>query len=628
MTLIHFAFASALLVAAPMAGAQTVDPALSDAAYTRARYVKRVARIPMRDGARLFTQIYVPRDASPSTRFPVVLTRTPFSTGAEVDSILPPSVAPDPFMLRDGYIFVQQEVRGRYRSEGTFENMRPPGTAADRARGHSDEISDAFDTIRWLIDSVPNNSGRVALHGMSYGGFYAAMGALSRHPAIQAMSMQAPTADFWTEDFHHNGAFVLTSLWAVPIFGTPRPSPTASHWWAPTFAAIPDTAMAHDYEWLLALGSLQNARWLSQDSWWQALTAHPSRDAWWRARELAPHLRDLRVPTLLIGGWFDAENLNGTIAVQRALQSRSPNSPLTYVMGPFGHRQWTATSVGRTMHGAVVFGDSLETHVQRDLEAVFFRERLKGSPSPSARSSSRAHLFDTGAKRWIDFPRWPATQATAVRWNLSPDGAIATTRAKIGTRSWTSDPAHPVPARCTGTTVEDGAPNLVMSDDQRCLIGRSDVLTFTSAPLRKDLTIAGALTATLRFATSQSDADVVVKLIDVYPETDPTMAGYHQLVRGEILRGRFREGGERAIPFVAGQATTVRLVLPDVLHTLKAGHRLEVQVQSSWFPWFDRNPQRFVPNIFRAADADFVSAQHTLWFGGASGSHLELPILR
>ncbi len=626
MTLIKFALASVLLVSTHMAGAQTVDPALPDAAYTRARYVKRVARIPMRDGVRLFTQIYLPRDASPSSRFPMVLTRTPFSTGAEADSILPSSVAPDPFMLRDGYIFVQQEVRGRYRSEGEFENMRPPGTAADRARGRSDEISDAFDTIRWLIDSVPNNSRRVALHGMSYGGFYAAMGALSRHPAIQALSLQAPTADFWTEDFHHNGAFVLTSLWAVPIFGTPRPSPTASHWWAPAFSAIPDSAMSHDYDWLLALGSLNNANWLSKDPWWQALTEHPTRSAFWRTRALAPRLRDVRVPTLLIGGWFDAENLNGTIAVHRAMQSQSPAASLTYVMGPFGHRQWTATNVGRTMHGAIAFGDSLETHVQRDLEAVFFRERLKASRTPSIRS--KAHLFDTGSRRWIDFARWPAPHVRSVRWNLSSDGALATTSVNVGTRSWTSDPARPVPARCTGTTVEDGAPNLVMSDDQRCLINRTDVLTFTSTPLTKALTIAGALKASLRFATSQTDADVVVKLIDVYPETDSAMAGYHQLVRGEILRGRYREGGDRALPFVAGQSTTVRLALPDVLHTIRAGHRLEVQVQSSWFPWFDRNPQRFVPNIFHAADTDFVSARHTLWFGGAVGSYLEIPILR
>lgn len=626
MTLIRFALASVLLAAAHMAGAQSADPALPDAAYTRARYAKRVARIRMRDGMHLFTQIYVPRDASPSTRFPIVLTRTPFSTGAETDSILPPSVAPDPFMLREGYIFVQQEVRGRYRSEGEFENMRPPGTAADRARGRSDEISDADDTIRWLIDSVPNNSGRVALHGMSYGGFYAAMGALSRHPAIRALSLQAPTADFWTEDFHHNGAFVLTSLWAVPIFGTARPSPTASHWWAPAFGAIPDTAMAHDYEWLLALGSLRNVNWLAQDAWWQALAAHPTRDAFWRARDLAPQLRDLRVPTLLIGGWFDAENLNGTIAVQRALHARSPASPLTYVMGPFGHRQWTATNVGRTMHGVIAFGDSLETHVQRDLEAPFFRARLKGSLPASTRSS--AHLFDTGARRWREFPRWPGTEATTVRWNLAPDGSVATTPASAGTRTWTSDPAHPVPARCSGTTIEDGAPNLVMSDDQRCLLNRRDVLTFTSAPFARDLTIAGALKATLRFATSQTDADLVVKLIDVYPDSDPTMSGYHQLVRGEIVRGRFREGSERALPFVSDQPTTVRLTLPDVLHTIKAGHRLEVQVQSSWFPWFDRNPQRFVPNIFHAADADFVSARHTLWLGGPSGSHLDLPILR
>lgn len=607
-----------LAVVAPWLAAQPVAPSLPEDAYARARYVKRVARIPMRDGVTLFTQIYAPRDAGDTHRYPLVVTRTPFSTGAESDTLFPPTIAPDPVMLRDGYIFVQQEVRGRYRSGGTFDHMRPPHAPRARADGRADEVSDADDTIRWLLANVTGHNGKVALHGVSYGGFYAAMGALSRHPAIAALSLQAPTADFWYEDFHHNGAFVLTSLWAVPIFGTPRPAPTATHWWASAFAAIPDSAMANDRAWLLALGPLANVSWLASDSWWQALVAHPTRDAYWQARALAPQLRADRAPlppTLLLGGWFDAENLNGTLLVQRALAANG--TPVTFAMGPFGHRQWTARDVVHTTHGARAFGDSLEGHVQRDIEAAFFRARLKGD---TTEPRVGAHLFDTGANQWRDLPQWPAPRVRPTVWHLAAGGVVDTVRAATARRSWISDPTDPVPSRCTGTTIEDGAPNLVMSDDQRCLLERPDVLTFVSAPLTRDVTVAGAITATLRFATTETDADLIVKVIDVDQHA-------YQLVRGEILRGRFRAGADRAVPFVPGRPTTVTLTLPDVLHTIKAGHRLAVQVQSSWFPWFDRNPQRFVPNIFTASASDFVSARHTLWFGGPVGGRLTIPVL-
>jgi putative CocE/NonD family hydrolase len=609
----------ALTVLGRAATAQPIDATLPDAAYARARYTRQVARIPMRDGATLFTQIYAPRDAGPAHRYGIVLTRTPFSTGAEGDTMVPAAIAPDPIMLRDGYIFVQQEVRGRYRSQGTFEHMRPPGTAQARAQGHADEISDADDTMRWLLANVAGHNGRVALHGVSYGGYYAAMGALSGNPAVVAVSLQAPTADFWTEDFHHNGAFVLTSLWAVPIFGTPRPAPTAAHWWASTFAAIPDSAMAADYQWLLHLGTLANVTWLPNDSWWQALVAHPTRDAYWQVRALAPRLRAARrpfPPVLLIGGWFDAENLNGTLDVQRALAAIG--APMTFAMGPFGHRQWSARDVARTTHGTRVFGDSLEARLQRDVEAAFFRATLTGVGTAPPLG---AHVFDTGVNGWRDVPRWPVPRTRSLHWQLASGGGLDTVPARPSTQRWISDPAHPVPSRCSGTTIEDGAPNLVMSDDQRCLLSRDDVLTFTSSPLTRDLTLAGPITASLRFATTETDADLIVKVIDVEP------TGAYQLIRGEILRGRFRRGGERALPFTPRQPTEVAWTLPDVLHTLKAGHRLAVQVQSSWFPWFDRNPQRFVPNIFAARPTDFVRATHTLWLGGATGSRVIISVL-
>jgi hypothetical protein len=480
----------------------------------------------------------------------------------------------------------------------------------------------------------------VGLHGTSYGGFYAAMGALSRHPAIRALSLQAPVTDYWREDFHHNGAFVLTSLWAVPIFGTPRAAPTAAHWWAPAFGAIPDSAMPNDYRWLLARGSLRNVDWLANDAWWQSLVTHPDNDAFWQARALLPRLSGLTVPTMIVGGWFDAENLYGSIAAQRAVQARSPQAPLLFVMGPFGHRQWSEQDGAGTFHGALYFGDSIAIRYQRDVEARFFRAHLKGS---GAAPVNGARVFDTGRHVWQQFPRWPAPTSTAAAFTLESNGALvprdsAPSRARVSTRTWTSDPRTPVPARCDGSTVEEGAPNLVMSDNQRCFVERADVLTFSTAPLLRDLTLAGPITATLRFATTGTDADLVVKVIDVYPpdapdapvqrDTSAHLANYHQLVRGEILRGRYRVSEARPTPFTPGVATTVTVSLPDVFHTIRAGHRLMVQVQSSWFPRFDRNPQQFVPNIFTAQDSDFVAQTHTLWLGGANGSRLSLRVLR
>lgn len=642
---------------APRTGASPQPPlpdrALPDAEYARRRYAKRVLHIPMRDGVRLFALAYVPRDASVMRQYPIVLVRTPFSVGSEVDSIIPPTIAPDPTMLRDGYVFVHQEVRGRYRSEGTFENVRPDRSVTD---ARTDETTDAEDTIAWLLQHVAEHNGRVGLHGVSYGGFYAALAANSRHPAIAAVSIQAPVSDFWREDLHRNGAFQLTTVWGVPVFGTPRPAPTAAHWWAPALARIPQDSMAVDYRFLLGVGPLRNAtqQWLVDDLFWRDLIAHPDYDAWWQVRALPPRLQAPRVPTLVLGGWFDAENLVGTLAVHRALAAARARAkalpvaraPLTLVMGPFGHRQWSARGVARTMHGDVVFGDSLEARLQREVEAPFFRRHLKRSGDASAVDASAsdapvdgALLFDTGTHAWRRFAAWPASAVASAsqRWFLRANGALdaAGGSESASVVTWTSDPAHPVPSRCGGPTVEDGSANRFMSGDQRCVSSRADVMRFVSAPLTRDLTLAGAVSATLRFATSGTDADIVVKLVDIYPDAVPAsdtiatrMRGYEQLVRGDVLRGRWRDGTATPRPFAANTPTTVRVTLPDVFHTVRAGHRLMLQVQSSWFPLIDRNPQTFVPNIYEAFASDFVSATHRLWVGGTRGSTVTLPVVR
>ncbi len=626
------------LVPAAQLTAQGVAAPVADSTYARARYVKRVMLAPMRDGARLMTVAYVPRDASPTRRYPIVLQRTPFSVGPHDSTSIAPTFAPDAFMLRDGYIFVAQEVRGRYRSEGAFENMRP--LRAPQSRAAVDEATDAFDTIAWLLVHLEGNDGRVGLYGVSYGGFYAAAAALSRHPAIVATALEAPLLDAWREDFHHQGLLTQAVLHGFPVFGTPRPVPTKDNWWVPAFARVAEhTLTSDDYASQLALGPLRDvgARLLPDDAWWRATVAHPNYDAFWRARAIAPRLAAVSHPVLVVGGWYDSENLYGTLAAYRALRERGN---VTLAMGPFGHRGWLARDVAHTVHGDLYFGDSLETALQRDVQAAFFRAHLKGG----APLAAGARLFDTGRKQWTTFYRWPSS--TVVRRDLwlgaartlafaESRGSAAAPRRFV---EFASDPRTPVPSRCGGPTAEDGSPFLYMSGDQRCLEGRSDVAAFQTEALAADLTVAGPVVARLTVSTTGSDADVVVKLVDVYPGDEPDhpfrrdstvhLAGYHQLVRAGVLRARWRRSTAVPSPMVPGQPTEVTIELPDVYHTFRAGHRLMLQVQGSWFPLLDRNPQRFVPNIYEARAADFKAARHRVWVGGTAGSRLELPTLR
>ncbi len=618
-------------------GAQSPD--VPDSAYVRDRYVKRTYRIRMRDGAQLYTIAYVPRDASPARRYPIVLQRTPFSIAPYGDDAYATTLGPDGFMLREGYIFVSQEVRGRYLSEGTFENVRPILADSVRARAPAavDEVSDAYDTVEWLVRHVEGNSGRVGLFGVSYGGYYAAAAALSRHPAVVATSLQAPVADFFFEDFHHNGALEQAAYYAYPVFGVPRGGPTASHWWLPAFRKVAEHGASDDYFFQLGLGPLRNvtARQYADNAWWRAMVAHPNYDAFWRARALPARLRGVAHPVLVVGGWFDAENLYGTLAAYRALRAESPAADVVLAMGPFGHRGWAARDVVHTVHGNIYFGDSLELAFQRDVEAPFFRRHLKGDGTAPV----GAVTFDTGRKRWVRFDRWPASGAVRRDYFFRRDGALAAappTEARAFVEL-VSDPRRPVPSRCSGPTIEDGATYHFMSDDQRCFTSRPDVLVFQTSTLREDVTFGGPMAARIVLSTTATDADVVVKLVDVYPPDEPNhpwmrdttarLGGYQQLVRGEIMRGRFRRSFGAPAPFRPGEPTEVTVRLPDVFHTFRAGHRIMVQVQGSWFPLFDRNPQRYVPSIYEAGPRDFVPATHRVWVGRGAASKLEATVL-
>ena len=626
-----------LLWGAP-AHAQTAD--ISDSAFVRQNYTKHEYRIPMRDGVRLFTIVYVPNDAAAGQRYPMVMQRTCYSIAPYGPSAYATSLGPDRFMLREKYIFVYQDVRGRYMSEGEFVNARPfvPDSIKARSRSAVDEASDTYDTIDWLLKNVPGNNGKVGQWGISYPGFYASMGALSRHPALVASSPQAPVTDFYFEDFHHNGALTQAYFYAYPIFGIPHPGPTTDNWWGPAMEQLAAHGIPDDYFYQLSLGPLSGMteRFYAGNSLWRDIITHPNYDGFWQARAVPPDLRGVMHAVLVVGGWFDAEDLYGPLTVYKTLRMHDPAADARLVMGPFRHGGWAAKNVTHTVHGDIYFGDSLETKFQRDVEAPFFHAYLKGN---GASDLPNALMFDTGRKEWEHFTRWPAPDATARTYYFHANGSLdprAPTEARASL-DYPSDPAKPVPSRCVGPTIEGLTLYHYMSDDQRCFTSRPDVLSFVTDTLREDITFGGEITARLQVSTTGTDADFVVKLIDVYPPETPDspyqpdtsvhLGGYQQLVRGEIMRGRYRKSFAAPAPFTPNEVTSVVFRLQDVLHTFRKGHRIMVQVQSSWFPAFDRNPQRYVPNIYQAKASDFIKATQRVWVSRGAASGIEVQVL-
>jgi hypothetical protein len=612
----------------------------ADSVFVRQNYIKHEYRIQMRDGVRLFTIAYVPDDASPAHPYPIVMQRTCYSVGPYGPTAYARTLGPDRFMLHEKYIFVYQDVRGRYMSEGDFVEMPPfvPDSIKARNRKAVDEASDTYDTIEWLLKNIPGNNGKVGQWGISYPGYYASMGALSRHPALVASSPQAPVTDFFFEDFHHNGALTQAYFYAYPIFGILRPRPTTENWWGPEEEKMASIGLPDDYFFQLSLGPLATTteRYYKNNLLWRDIIAHPNYDAYWQSRAVPPDLRGVKHAVLVVGGWFDAEDLYGPITVYKTLRKYDNAANARLVMGPFRHGGWGARNVVHTVHGDIYFGDSLETKFQRDVEAPFFRAYLKGN---GASDLPGALMFDTGRKRWERFDRWPAPNATTRMYYFHANGSL-TTSAPTETRTtldYPSDPMKPVPSRCVEPTIEGLTLYHYMSDDQRCFTSRPDVLVFQTDTLREDVTLGGEITARLQVSTTGTDADYVVKLIDVYPPDAPNspyqpdttvyMAGYQQLVRGEIMRGRFRKSFATPEAFTSNRVTSVAFRLQDVLHTFKKGHRIMVQVQSSWFPAFDRNPQKYVPNIYEAKASDFIKATQRVWVGRDAASGIEVQVL-
>jgi putative CocE/NonD family hydrolase len=616
------------------------EPLDSDAAAVRAireHYTKYEYRIPMRDGARLFTIAYVPKD---STRtYPIMLQRTPYSVSPYgVDNY--PDVkdgralrkfAPSRGFIREGYIFVHQDVRGRLMSEGTFVDVRPHATT----RGAIDESTDAWDTIDWLVKNVPTNNGRVGSWGISYPGFYAAQTAVDAHPALKAVSPQAPVTDwFMGDDFHHNGAFFLADGFDFyASFGKPRPKLTKKSVWG--F----DHDVSDIYDYFLAMGPLTNAntKYLENGiAFWNEMMAHPTRDDWWKARDPRPYYRNVKPAVMTVGGWFDAEDCFGALETYRAFEKQSPGAENVLVMGPWRHGGWARNDGDR--HGDITFGQKTALHYRDAIELPFFRRHLKGKGRGDAAPATEAFVFETGTNVWQTYSAWPPREARKATLHFHARGRLgaappAAGEDESGFDAYVSDPGKPVPYRAkTGTEIDAD----YMSDDQRFASRRPDVVTFSTGDLEADASFAGPLEAKLYVSTTGTDADFVVKLVDGYPEDaadpDPNpsgahMGGYQQLVRAEVMRGKFRNSFEKPEAFEPGKPVLVHFTLPDIAHTFRTGHRIMVQVQSSWFPLVDRNPQTFT-DIYAAKEADFRAATHRVWRTPDKASSLDVTLLR
>jgi len=585
-------------------------------------YEKREVRIPMRDGVTLFTQIYSPKDRE--TEHPFLFKRTPYGLLYYGATNFTATLGPSLECAMEGYIFVYQDVRGRYMSEGLYEDMRPhvPGDAA------IDESSDAYDTIEWLLANVENHNGKVGMWGTSYPGFYTAAAIPEAHPALVASLPQAPIADLFFDDDHHHGAYTLPYWILTPLTGIQKEGLKTTDWWE-----LPRPNTRDAYQFYMDLGPLKNSdQYFGDDNLlWSNLTEHPNYDEFWQARSIVPHLKGVDHAVMTVGGWFDAEDLYGPLSIYRALERNNPGIYNVLVMGPWAHQGW---GWDRSPHmvGDIYYGDNISGRHQREVEAVFFRHFLKGE---GRAPGFEALVFDTGRKEWLEFAAWPPETATSRRLYLRAGGALSSDGPGNRDNSFTeyiSDPNEPVPY--TDKIRFPYTPRRYMNEDQRFADRRPDVITFRTPVLEADLTLAGDILAHLEVSTTGTAADWVVKLIDVYPDDEPrgehtprgvVLGGYQQLVRGEIIRGRFRNSYEHPQPFVPDQVTEIDLPLQDVLHTFKAGHRVMVQIQSTWFPLFDRNPQTYVDNIFKEADEeDFVKATHRVYHSSAHASYIEV----
>ena len=638
----------------------------SDSLWVRENYYKAERMLPMRDGIKLFTAFYIPKDSS--VKHPILFNRTPYTCSPYGTDKFNPRLYESYWInyLKEGYIIAIQDVRGKWMSEGDYVDVRPFNP--NKKDKEFDEAGDTYDAIDWMINNIPGNNKRVGVFGISYPGFYSTMAALSNHPALKAVSPQAPVTDWFIgDDFHHNGAFMFMDAFDFYSgFGKPRPKPTTKG--SPGF----DTHSQDNYDFYLKTGALKNFSKLLGDTiaFWNDLMSHPNYDDWWKVRNTRNFVTNIKPAMLVVGGLFDAEDCFGAWNLYKAIEEKSKNTDNRLVMGPWFHGGWGGGSDGSHL-GNVRFGSKTSEYYQRNIEIPFFNFylKLKGT----VRDIAEANIFFSGENEWRTFQQWPPSNVEyknlcigknnklSIKNNTelivdSVANLVNTAIAKISKNSkiqkllkvdslfyeYISDPAHPVPYT---EDVHLDRTREYMTDDQRFASRRPDVLTFSSGFLIDDLTLAGPLVADLMVSISTTDADFVVKLIDVFPNDfaydtvlfpSPLgkdrmglypMGGYQMLVRGEIMRGKFRNSFSTPEPFIPGKITNVKYTLPDVAHTFKKGHKIMVQIQSSWFPIADRNPQKFT-DIYNCSDSDFQKAIIKIYHDAVNQSKIILPVLK
>jgi uncharacterized protein len=621
------------------------------AKYIKANYTKREARIAMRDGVKLFTSIYEPKEKG---SYPVLLNRTPYAVRPYGENEYRETLGPDPLFAKEGYIFVYQDVRGRWMSEGQFEDVRPD--IPNPTPNDIDESTDTYDTIDWLVKNVPNNNGRAGIYGISYPGFYASAGSIDSHPALKACSPQAPVSDwFHGDDMHHNGALFLAQNYSFfRGFGQPRPEPTSTNDYLKKWTGreTPD-----GYNYFLELGGLKSVADSYESSlglrikFWDAMMAHPNYDQFWKDRNILPKLRNIKCATMTVGGWYDNEDLYGALNTYKHIEAQNPGIFNVLVVGPWDHGGWSRNP-GDWL-GTAYFGQKTGDYFREKLEVPFFNHFLKDKGDIS--NIKEVNAYDTGGQKWDGLDTWnPQAGVTERSLYLHAGGKLSfNAPASAGQQydEYVSDPMNPVPYTQKITL---NYPRDFMTEDQRFAANRPDVLVYQTEPLTEEVTIAGDLSPELFISSSGTDSDFVVKLIDVYPDDykyptsgnklpngDPERikppensawsvfqpGGYQMLLRGEPFPARFRNSFEKPVALVPNMTARLAFDMPGVVHTFKKGHRIMVQIQSTWFPLVARNPQQFLPNYKMGGDADFRKATERVYRGGKTSSRIVLGIL-
>jgi putative CocE/NonD family hydrolase len=615
-------------LAAHAATAQAT-PTAPEENYVKSHYTKYEYRIPMRDGVHLFTAVYVPKDSSQA--YPFLVTRTPYNVAPYGEDQYPKRLGPSDEFEKAGYIFVYQDVRGRYMSGGTFVEMRPH-IDVKKSPKDVDDSSDMYDTLEFLLRHVPGNNGKAGIVGISYPGFYTSASMIDSHPALKAASPQAPMTDlFMGDDSYHGGAFMLDANFGFYTFFKPFAEPSL-----PQPSTPFDMGTPNHYEFYLNAGPLANLDKLylkGSNPLFNDQVHHDTYDDYWKARDLAQHLKNVKCSVLVVGGWYDAEDLSGPYRTFNAVNQYNPETPTTLVEGPWTHGGW-ARNDGDHL-GDIQFNAKTGDYFRTKIQFPFFEYYLKGKGAPLL----KAQVFETGSNVWRTYDAWPPRNAAPKTLYFHAAGRLSFDPPSPSEKSaaydeYISDPAHPVPF--TGY-ITDTIPQRYMVDDQRFASTRPDVLTYETEPLTEDVTIAGPISPKLHVTTTGTDSDFDVKLIDVYPNDYPDpeksldappvkMGGYQELLRGEPMRGKFRNSWEHPEPFTPGKLAEVNFIMPDLNHTFRKGHRIMVQVQSSWFPLTDRNPQTFT-DIPNARPQDFKPATEQVYHSTEAASGVEVLVL-